>query len=73
MYDSSGRWVYGGLCHGAALSSFLFAVVMDGLTDEVRQDPLWMMMFADDTVIFSEIREQVEVCAGERRNIKLKA
>lgn len=38
-----------GLCQGAALSSFLFAVVMDGLTDEVRQDPLWMMMFADDT------------------------
>ncbi|XP_065664573.1 uncharacterized protein LOC136086217 [Hydra vulgaris] len=34
---------------------------MDRLTDEVRQESLWTMMFADDIVICSESREQVEV------------
>ena len=52
----------------SALSSFLFAMVMYRLTNEVRQESLWMMMFADDIVICSESREQVEVCAGKERN-----
>lgn len=30
------------------------------LTDEVRQDPPWPVMFADDIVICHEIRKQVE-------------
>ena len=38
----------------------MFATVMDRLTDEVKQDSLWLMMFADDVVICSENREQVE-------------
>ncbi|KAK3525621.1 hypothetical protein QTP70_001440 [Hemibagrus guttatus] len=57
-----------GLHQRSALSPFLFAMVMDQLSEEVRQESPWTMMFADDIVICSEIREQVEVCAGEKRN-----
>ena len=46
-----------GLHQGLALSPFLFAVVMNKLTDEVRQQSLWMMMFADDIELCSESRE----------------
>ncbi|KAK3575126.1 hypothetical protein QTP86_020810, partial [Hemibagrus guttatus] len=49
-----------GLHQGSALSPFLFAVVMDQLSEEVRQESPWTMMFADDIVICSESREQVE-------------
>ena len=49
-----------GLHQGSALSPFLFAVIMDRLTDEVRREPLWTMLFADDIVIFKETREEVE-------------
>ena len=33
-----------GLHQGSALSPFSFAMVMDRLTDEVRQESLWTMM-----------------------------
>ncbi|KAI5105879.1 hypothetical protein C0J45_3576 [Silurus meridionalis] len=52
-------------------------VVMDRLTDEVRQESPWTMMFADDIVICGESREQVEKSlerwryALERRGMKL--
>ncbi|KAK3531775.1 hypothetical protein QTP70_029759, partial [Hemibagrus guttatus] len=49
-----------GLHQGSALSHFLFAIVMDQLSEEVRQESPWTMMFADDIVICSESREQVE-------------
>ena len=49
-----------GLHQGSALSSFLFAVVMDRLTDEARQESSWIAMFSDDIVICRESREQVE-------------
>ena len=49
-----------GLHQGSALSPFLFAVIMDRLTDEVRREPPWMMLFADDIVICEETREDVE-------------
>ncbi|KAK3550949.1 hypothetical protein QTP70_010876 [Hemibagrus guttatus] len=65
-----------GLHQGSALSPFLFAMVMDQLSEEVRQESPWTMMFADDTVICSESREQVEEnlerwrFALERRGMK---
>ena len=49
-----------GLHQGSALSPFLFAVIMDRQTDEVRREPAWTMLFADDIVICEETREEVE-------------
>ncbi|KAK3516882.1 hypothetical protein QTP70_028199, partial [Hemibagrus guttatus] len=66
-----------GLHQGSALSPFLFAIVMDQLSEEVRQESPWTMMFADDIMICSESREQVEEnlerwrFALERRGMKV--
>ncbi|KAK3546853.1 hypothetical protein QTP86_003744 [Hemibagrus guttatus] len=66
-----------GLHQGSALSPFLFSMVMDQLSEEVRQESPWTMMFADDIVICSESREQVEEnlerwrFALERRGMKV--
>ncbi|KAK3528964.1 hypothetical protein QTP70_014145 [Hemibagrus guttatus] len=49
-----------GLHQGLVLSPFLFAIVMDQLSGEVRQESPCTVMFADDIVICSESREQVE-------------
>ena len=36
--------------HGLALSLFLFAMVIEGLTDKIRQEsPGWNKMFEDDS------------------------
>ena len=48
------------LHQGSALSPFLFAVIIDRLMDEVRREPLWMMLFANDIVICEETRKEVE-------------
>ncbi|KAK3512866.1 hypothetical protein QTP70_028938 [Hemibagrus guttatus] len=66
-----------GLHQGSALSPFLFAIVMDQLSEEVSQESPWTMMFADDIVICSESREQAEEnlerwrFALERRGMKV--
>ena len=52
--------VKAGLHQGSALSTFLFAVIMNRLTDEVRKGPLWTMLFADDTMICEDTRKEVE-------------
>ena len=49
-----------GLHQGSALKPFLFAMVTDRITDEVRLEFPLMMMFADYIGIFSESREQLE-------------
>ena len=49
-----------GLHQGLALSPFLFVGIIDRLTDEVRREPPWMVLFADDIVICQETREEVE-------------
>ena len=48
-----------GLHQGSALNLFLFAMIMDRITDKVRREPLWTMLFADDIVICEETREEV--------------
>ena len=66
-----------GLHQGSTLSPFLFAVIMDRLTDEERREPPWTMMFADDIVICEETRGEVErrleswKYALERRGMKV--
>ena len=63
-----------GLHQGSALSPCLFAMVMDRMTDEIREEAPWTMMFADDIVICSESitgrRETgvLEICFGEKRD-----
>ena len=47
-----------GLHQGSALSPFLFALMMDRLTDRVRKGAPWTMMFSDDIVL----------CSVERRD-----
>ena len=66
-----------GLLHGSALSPFLLAVIMDRLMDEVRREPPWTMLFADDIVICEETSEEVERRLGcwryalKRRGMKV--
>ena len=43
-----------GLRRGSALSPCLFAMMMDGMTGEIRGEAPWTVMFADDIVICSE-------------------
>ena len=49
-----------GLHQGSALSPFLFAVVMDVLSENVRRDMLWDLLFADYLVITAETEEQLQ-------------
>ena len=66
-----------GLHQESALSQFFFAVIMDRLTDEIRREPPWTMLFADDIVICEETREEVKQrleswkYALERRGMKI--
>ena len=66
-----------GLHHGSALSPCLFTMVMDRMTDDIREEAPWTMMFADDIVICSESKERVEGkletwrYALERRGMKV--
>ena len=55
-----------GLHQGSALIPFLFAIVMDRLTDEVRQEFPWTMLFADDTVVVVA----VAVCRESRGQVE---
>ena len=66
-----------GLHQESVLRPFLFAVIMDRLTDEIRREPPWTMLFADDIVICEETKEEVEQrleswkYALERRGMKV--
>ena len=66
-----------GLHQGSALSPCLFAMVMDRMTDDIREEAPWTMMFADDIMIYSESKERVEEkleswrYAFERRGMKV--
>ena len=66
-----------GLHQGSALSPCLFAMVMDRMADDIREEAPWTMMFAEDIVICSESKERLEQkleswrYALERRGIKV--
>ena len=65
------------LHQGSALSPCLFAMVMDRMMDDIREEATWTMMFTDDNVICSESRDKVEEkvdswrYALERRGMKV--
>ena len=40
-----------GLHQESALSPFLFAMIVGGITDEVRREPPWTMLFVDNILI----------------------
>ena len=66
-----------GLHQGSALSSFLFAIIIDRLTEDIRKDTPRDMLFADDIVLFRqnyrELEEDLEIWknALERRGLKV--
>ena len=49
-----------GLHQGSALSPFLFVLVMDVLTEEIRNENLWELLYADDLVITAETEEELQ-------------
>ena len=49
-----------GLHQGSALSPFLFAIIIDTLTDDIRKEVPWSMMFADDVVLCGEEKAGLE-------------
>ena len=49
-----------GLHQGSALSPFLFIVVMDTLTEMVRTNVPWEMIFADDIVLVGRSEEELQ-------------
>ena len=63
-----------GLHQGSALSPFLFLVIMNRITDEVRREPPWTMLFADDIVICKDQGSRraetrmMEVCFGKKKD-----
>ena len=65
------------LHQGSALSPFLFPIIIDRLTEYIRKDAPWDMLFADDIVLsrqnHRELQEDPEIWknALERRGLKV--
>lgn len=49
-----------GLHQGSALSPILFIVVMDLMTEDVREEPPWCILYADDIVLVAETRQDLQ-------------
>ena len=48
-----------GLHQGSALSHLLFIIIMDVLTENIKKDPPWAIMFAHYLVLCAMTREDV--------------
>ena len=57
-----------GLHQGSALTPFLFAIIMDTLTEDIRKEAPWSMLFADDVVLGSVDKETLEEDLGKWRD-----
>ena len=66
-----------GIHQGPALSPFLFAIIIDRITEDIRKDAPWDMLFADDIVLcrqnHRELEEDLEISrnALEKRGLKV--
>ena len=49
-----------GLHQGSALSPFLFAIIMEKLTEDISEGAPWKMLFADDIVLSREGKRELE-------------
>ena len=49
-----------GIHQGLAFSSFLFAIIIDKLTEDIRKDAPWDMLFADDIVLSRQNHKELE-------------
>ena len=49
-----------GLHQGSALSPFLFAIIMHKLTEDIKKDAPWNMLFADDIVLSRQNCRELE-------------
>ena len=49
-----------GLHQGSALSPFIFNIVFDVLTEEVRENPPWCVLYADDVILVTKSRGELE-------------
>ena len=65
------------LLQGSALSPFLFAIIIDKLTEDIKKDTPWDMLFADDILLsrqnHRELEDDLEIWrnALERRGLKV--
>ena len=50
-----------GLHQGSAFSPFLFAIMMDSLTENIRKEAAWQMMFEDDVVLCAREKYVLEL------------
>ena len=66
-----------GLHQGSALSPFLFSIIIDRLTEDIRKDAAWDMLLADDIVLCRQkhrkLEEDLEIWrnALEKRGLKV--
>ena len=58
-----------GLHQGSALSPYLFDIVLDIITEDVRDVSPWTMMFADDVVLCGRSRQEVETKLEDWRRV----
>ena len=66
-----------GLHQGSTLSPFLFAIIIDRLTEDIRKNAPWDILFADDIVLSRKNHRKLEkdleiwINALERRSLKV--
>ena len=65
-----------GLHQGSALSSFLVTIIMDKLTEDIRKDATWDMLFSYDIVLSRqnprELEDDLEIWENELKERGLK-
>ena len=49
-----------GIHQDSVLIPFLFAIIVNKLTEDIRKDAQWDILFADDTVLFMQNHRELE-------------